>query len=196
MSNKSQGEIFGIALMFVIIIVGILIYGQVKSVIDVGDEDNSQKYRYEVLADGIMNTLLKMSTGCDAYKNQDKLEDLISYCEYKWGGDDPEITCENLPNPVGSCKRTIDILNESLRNLLNSSDAIGPIPYKLVIFAPSSSSSHLNVNITNLGSFEYRGTLIDESNYLRNGFKRVSSGPRKVQTSKRNVDFELFLYYR
>lgn len=195
MLKKSQGEIFGIALMFVVIIVGILIYGQVKSVIDVGEENDEKKYRYEVLADGMMNTMLKMSTGCNAFRNQDKIEDLIFYCEYRWdySEPDPEITCKN-GDIENSCSLIIDTLNATLLNLLNESN-IGPIPYKLVVSAPNDESS-LNLNMSNFGSYKYRGIVITEDNYLKNGFKRVSSGPRKVQTSRRNVDFELFLYYR
>jgi len=198
--KKSQGEIFGIALLFVILIVGVIIYGQMKTLNPEDKNENSiQREKYEILASGTLDSILSMSTGCEVERGKDTVYDLVKYCEYTFYGDDPEITC-NDGNVYGACNKTLQVLNSTLYNLYNNTDetkGIAQIPFKLIIEVPQNTQSQLNgKNITNFNDFKRNNITINESNYLRYGFSKAPSGLRTTTTLKRNVNFELYLYFR
>lgn len=196
--KKSQGEIFGIALLFVVIIVGVIIYGQIKTLSPEDQNEKSQKReKYEVLAAGSLDSILSMSTGCEVERGKDTLTDLIKFCEYTYYGEDPQIMCKNGVS-YGACAKTLDILNQTLNRLYNNSEGngIGQMPFKLEIYTTNNADSKLNTNISNFNNFKYKSVIITENNYSKNGFNKAPSGLRTIPTAKRNVNFELSLYFR
>lgn len=201
--KKNQGEIFGIALMFVVLVIGIIIYGQIKALNPDNSADIKTEGKYKILAEGSLNSILKMDVGCQVERDDRSLRGLLSYCiENAYVSDiDPKIICDgNIVH--NSCSYSIEILNDTLLNLLNTS-ILGPIPYKLLVSLPHDSSSSLNVNLTNFGTFKYGNNILVENNpssnqitYRKAGYKRAPSGLRSWATSRRNINFELYLYYR
>lgn len=203
--KKSQGEIFGIALLFVIIIIAIIIYGQIKASNPDESIDLIYKGKYGILAETTLDTLLKTSTGCVVERNRDRIIDLVSYCQENsfFADADPQIYCEGnyfgADGDYPSCSTVINILNETLDNLFNSSDsALGHIVYNLTISVPSSPDSILgSVSLDNFNSISITGGgNLNSKNYYRYGFKKAPSGLRSLPTANRNVDFELYLFFK
>ncbi len=203
--KKSQGEIFGIALLFVVIIIGVLIYGKIQALNPDNSVDEVKEAKYKVLAEGTLNSILKMSTGCFIERNNDKLVDLINYCveNSRMTYNDPEVDCGDL-GVKNSCSFAKELIGSTLHGFLDS-DVLGPIPYKLIVTLPSDRSDILNENYSNFGEFMYGDKILVETNeegdenkitYREAGFNRAPSGIRGWSTSKRNIDFELYLYYR
>ncbi|MDA3856365.1 MAG: hypothetical protein PF569_08970 [Candidatus Woesearchaeota archaeon] len=200
--KKSQGEIFGIALLFVVILIGVIVYAKIQSNSDLNDVDLQTQGEYKILAEGTLNTLLKVSTGCTVERNKDSVKDLINFClENEGYGGDVEIGCdiegdgilENFP----SCAHALNFLNDSLYLIFNSSSGIGLIPFELIIDVPSYSNSiFFNESRTNLGDISYRGFEVNDSSRINLGYKRESSGRISWRTAQRDVNFELYVYYR
>ncbi len=202
-TKKSQGEIFGIALMFVVIIIGILVYGKIKALNPDNSINEKTEGKYKILAEGTLNSILKMSTSCPIQRNQDRVLDLIDYCitnSYK-NNPDPKVICydENgIEKKMNSCSYVIEIFNSTLQTIFEKEN-LGEIPFKLSISLVSDKDSILNTNLTNFGNVTFRNKIINESgsnSYRKLGFKRAPSGLRTWATAKRNIDFELYLYYR
>lgn len=201
MKNKrSQGEIFGIALMFVVIIVGILVYSQIKALNPDRTDTYQREAEYEILAQRTLNTMLSMSTGCYVERGRDSVKDLVNFClDYTYSGNDPTMDCFNNGEEVKVCAYAKDIINTTLVSLYNksSSSLVGEIPYQMTINVPNNANTKLsNTTFTNFGEITYRGTIIDDSSYRKLGYKKATSGLITWATSQRNVEFELYLYYR
>jgi len=200
--KKSQGEIFGIALMFVVIIIGILVYGKIQALHPNNTGDLQKEGKYKVLAEGTLNSILKMSSGCEVERGKDRLIDLINYCveNSRTTYNNPSIVCD--VGDRGSCTYAIELLNKSLYGFLNTS-VLGPIPFKMISYLDADDTSLLNTNLTNFGEFKYKNKFLVEKNplagqisYRKAGFNRAPSGVRTWATAKRNIDFELYLYYK
>lgn len=196
--KRAQGEIFGIALMFVVIIIGVIVYGQIKALNNTSSSDLQQEAEYKILAEGTLNTVLSMSTSCEVERNRDSLKDLINYClENEYSGVDPYVECnDGYEGPA--CAHAVEILNETTFALFNSSDAkIGEIPFELKVDLPANKNSILsNVTLTNFGQFKYKNQTIDYENYRKIGYKRAPSGLITWSTAQRNIEFEFYMYYR
>lgn len=196
---KTQGEIFGIALLFVVIIIGIIVYSQYRALSNVSNENSQQNEEYKILAEGTLNTILKMSTGCKVEAKVDSVEKLIDYClenDNFYSDIDPQIECSGITK--NACAYSLYLLNTTLLHFFNdSSTAITNTPYKLVITIPANSNTFLsNKNISNLGSYNYKDTIINDTNLWDYGYKKAPSGEVSWATSERDIHFEFFLYYR
>lgn len=183
--------------MFVVIVVGIILYSQIKAVSPDRDEEAQKEGEYKILAEGTLNSVLEISTGCYVERGSDGLKDLINYCmDYSFSGTDPRFTCDNPTSEIRICSHIIDVLDSTLLTLFNTTQ-LGPIPYLMKIEVPANENSLLNnVSITNFGTFTFRDSVINESNYRSQGYKRAPSGLKTWATSQGNIDFELYLYYR
>lgn len=193
---KSQGEIFGIALLFVVIIIGIIVYSQIKNIKSSDETNLQQQGEYKILAESSLNALLKSSTGCEVERGRDSLKDLINYClENEYSGIDPEIECDGVTEPA--CQYVKDYLNESLMIIFNSSKGVAIIPYEVNLDIPANNLSLMaNQKFTNLGTFKHKDTILTEDNRRRLGYKRAPSGLISWATAQRAIEFELYLYYR
>lgn len=197
MKKRSQGEIFGLALMFVVIIIGIIVYGKISALSDLENEDLQVEGEYKILSEGSLNTILKVSTGCYVERDKDSVKDLINFClENEYAGEDPYISCENNYE-YKACEKVNIILNETLFKLFNSSDGVGNIPFKLTMDVPANSETLLsNKTFTNFGQFNYKNKILTEDNRRKYAFKRAPSGLISWSTAQRAIEFELYLYYR
>lgn len=199
--SKTQGEIFGIALLFVVIIIGFLVYARFQA-LNPNGVSSITKAKYEILSQSTLNTLIKIGTGCYTQSQKDSVEALIEYSlrqSFSLGGD-PLIACSNGKSPE-SGKYAIKILNNSLFSLFNSSNSVlGPIPFLLQIRTKDSQNIYHSINLTNFGQFGFNYKIINETNYLYYGFNRAPSGLRTIpianSNENQNVNFILFLYFR
>ena len=186
--RKSQGEIFGIALMFVVIIIGILVYGKIQSLNPDNSLSDLDENKYKVLAEGTLNSVLKMSTGCYIEKGDDELIDLVNFCveNSRDYNSDPTIDCSG--EIKNSCLYVNELINKTMFGFLNTS-VLGPIPFKLLVSLPSDPNNLLNKNYSNFGQYKFRGkTLIEKLDvgtdrtkfisYRKAGFNRAPSGIR------------------
>lgn len=192
--RKSQAEIFGVALLFVVVVLGIIIYGQIKSLNPDDTQENVKALKYNILAETTIDTVLKIGTTCEVERNKDLLIDLIKYCIENDYND--YIACDDGYSG-SSCTRANEILNESLQNILNTS-TIGPFIYDLEVDLPAKRDFDYfgSETYNNFGEIEYKGVKIDINNRKRYGFSKASSGLRSYPTAKRNLDFNLNIYFR
>jgi len=194
--KKSQGEIFGIALLFVVIIIGFIVYSQIRT----SDNSNPEiEFKTKLLASSTLSSLLKVSTGCYIERSDDSLQTLISQCIYDttFRGDiEPEYRCKDGIKKI--CDYSKQIINETLTNLFNNSNLkLGPIPYSLTSFIEKTSRAEFgNLEFTNFGSLNISNRIITKLNYKKFKYNRVSSGPIIWNTLAGDIEFELFLYYR
>ncbi len=189
-TKKNQGEIFGIALFFVIIIVGVILYGRIAAVRNLDEDLTQQEEKYKLLAEGTLNSLLKISTGCTVERDKDTLKDLINFClDTSDPAADPEIVCDGTTRR--SCTYSLQILEGSLLSLYNTSDNIGVIPYNLSVKLPDFPQSSLNAEFNNFDTFNITSNI----DRRKKGYKKAPSGRISWATSRRNVNFELYLFY-
>ena len=196
MKKRSQGEIFGLALMFVVIIIGIIVYAKIKAINGLDEENIKVEGEYKILAEGTLNTVLKVSTDCYVERNKDSLKDLINFClANEYSGMDAQITCDG--DTKDSCGYAKKILNDTMYKLFNSSEGIGNIPFELKMDIPANNETLLsNITFTNFGDFKYKGQIINNSNRKKFRYKRAPSGLISWPTAQRAIEFELYLYYR
>jgi hypothetical protein len=208
--SKSQGEIFGIALMFVIIIIGIIVYVQIKALQPERTQDLQNQGEYERLAEGSLDSVLELSTGCYIQRGSDSIRDLMNYClAYSFNGDDPEIECFDVRSKDmhKACAYSKELLEKNL-DVIFSSNGVGKIPYQLNIEVPANQDSLLNLPtpITNIEAdnsqtqdiegFKVRDTPLTKDNYRELGYKKAPSGLKTWSSAQSNVNMELYLYYR
>ncbi len=197
MTKKSQGEIFGIALLFVIIIVGLIVYSQAKILNPENPVDEITEKKYNIIATGTLDSILELSTGCYVERGKDSLKDLINYClENSYSGRDPLFNgCDWTDEDILACSKVKTILNDSLRGLFNE-DSLGNIPYKFSISIERSPNSLLhNFTLTNFGTFQYYGETLTLDNYRKFKLRKADSGFSTWSTHQGPIMVELLLYY-
>jgi len=199
--KKSQGEIFGIALLFVVLIFGIILYGQFKALNPDSKIDDLKKNNHKILAEGTLNTLLKKSTGCYTQRERDSVIDLIEYCLYNYNSYNTrvELTCldgDEAGQIIDACSYPKEILKKDLDAIFNNTKNFQK-PYFLSIDIPSfSDSPYSKINITNFNDFQFKNNLVNSTTYRKLGFSKAHSGLFSYPTSFKNIDFELSIYYR
>ena len=202
--KKAQGEIFGVALFFVVIIVGIIIYANISALQPDMEEDSFKSKQYEILSSDALNGLKKMSTSCQIEQDKDSLEDLIRYCfSYASGSeDDPVIECQSSDGGTETrraCEHSFELLNKSLHNLFdaNTSEAIvAPIPFSLELSNPDFEHEQWhNRTITNVGEFGLSLEREDDNFYLRQNYQRKNAGFDVITTGRRDVELNFNVYY-
>ncbi len=196
--KKSQGEIFGVALFFILIVMGILIYSKFATNVDDSQLNEKQKI-YEILATNGIISIMKSSTGCFVERGQDSVEKLIDYCleETFFSGNKAIIKCsDNIERDA--CIHSKEIINNSLNSLFNTEvHGLGPIPFYLTIQVPKKTNSPFyDINITNFGEIKYKNLTITLNNYRQNSFFKANSGPYPWISPQGEIEVELYLYYR
>jgi len=202
--GKSQGEIFGIALLFVIIILGLIIYSQFAALDDYTEDEDLTRQQYNTLALNTRDAIMDMSTGCSGgriHGGDDTLADLARVCVTRssTAHSDPEIECEidGSNQTVGSCSHFKNLLNSTLYNLFNNSNTT-EIPFELHGELDLYGGDHKldNLTVSNLGELEVGGQTVDEDNYIQQGFRRSTSGYTAIGAGVEDFHIELFVYYR
>jgi hypothetical protein len=194
--KKSQGEIFGIALLFVIIVIGILVYVQAKALNPDREEDLQEDAQYKLLAESSLRSIFEASTNCYVERGDDSLRELVNFCmEFSFSGSDPSFTCEDGTN-IKVCEHVLETLNSSLYELYNTS-LLGPSPFELRLKVPANKNSILdNISLTNFADVKRGEELVTENNYRALGYKRAPSGLLAWATAQQEITAELYLYYR
>ena len=208
-TDKAQGEIFGIALFFVIIILAIIIFSKF-SVVNSDDEDNFKGGKYKIMAEGSINTILSMETGCVVERGKSTLKDLMLYClENSYGSSDIDITCDS--GTEHACEYSKALINETLYNAFNSttSKGLGMIPFEFKMDIPANQESKFaNNSFSNIRGFTFTQNrkpttipmILDQEQAGRklraNGYNLVSSGLISWATAQRPIEMELQIYYR
>ena len=201
--KKSQGEIFGVALMFVLIVIGILVYSQVKALDPQRGESSRTEDEYKLLSETSLVTILQTSTGCYVERDEDTVKDLIDAClENSFTNYDPTISCLNGED-IKPCSRSVEMLETTLYRLFNKTEEndalIGGIPFRLKVDVPDAADRTMikNITITNFGDFTYRGDKVEESSYRSFGYSKATpDDPITWATSQREILITLALYYR
>jgi len=147
-----------------------------------------------LLAEGTLNSILKLSTGCYAERDKDTLKDLINFCLYSSDiNDNPEIIC-NDGSSQQSCTYAKNILDGSLKSLYGATGVIGEIPFEFTIDLPEYPGADINDGFTNLPLPPFN--ITSKSDRIQKGWKKAPSGRISWATSRRNINFELYLYYK
>lgn len=193
--KKTQGEIFGMALVFVLLFLGIMIYARFSALTE-KKSDSQSNVKYEILAEKSLDSILLMSTGCQVEHGKDSLKNLISYCLNSGysATDNPVISCDDGSHQ--SCSYAKEIINKTLWQMFNSSSGIGHFPFEFRMNTTSVTTLLSNIYFTNFGYVKYRDSTIDTTNRRSFDFVTASSGPASLPTSRRAVQFELNVYHQ
>lgn len=138
--NKGQGEIFGLALMFVLLIFGIVIYAQFKALNPDFSEDSLTATKYKILSENTISSLKKISTPCSVQTGKNTLSDLMRYCmEFSSSFQhDPLLFCDidtdGIDEQVAACEYSFSLLNQSIQTLFSSRVGLGSIPFSLHMY--------------------------------------------------------------
>jgi hypothetical protein len=222
-SKKAQGEIFGLALVFVLLIFGVVIYGQIQASKPTFNEDSLTSAKYKILSENTISSLKKLSTPCSVQTGKNTLSDLMRYCmEFADNTQqDPELQCDTdndeIIENVPICAYAFETMNKSIQSLLNKGTGIGEFPFSLHIFAngleheiwhervitnindtDNAVSSGLSLPLL-VSSKKIDYISLNKSNskyYLKNGYSRVNAGKDELTSGSKSLDFELNIYYR
>ena len=203
-SSKSQGEIFGIMLFFVILILGFLLYSEFRSVFTIQQQDAILISENEIIAQSMIEHLKTLRIECYNSRVMDGTR-LLNLCVDNTDLIQKEflITCEKGDPPIELevCSTFLDLMNSSLHSLFNGTSEQNPLhsPKAFTLRVIPSNEirySHLNVTLDNLHEYELSLNSSDENYYLRRGYSRVSSEFQNIPTNQGRFEFELSFYYR
>lgn len=195
----SQGEIFGIMLFFVLIIIGFLLYSQFKIVYSSEEQDIILENEYKILVESTMQQIKNTQIQC--FKDtQISTIDLLDYCVENTGisFSEYEIDCSPQPYIIETCETLVNSINSSLHQLFNGSTPLHsqkPFEFKIL---PSNSLkySHLNVTLTNMHYFNLSTNSSDPNYYLRKKYQKISSDFENIPTNQGKFELELSFYHK
>ena len=191
-NKSSQGEIFGVALVFVLIVLGIIIYSQISKFSPDRDEENLKSSEYNLLAQTALDSIMEMSSGCVIENGKDSISDLINYClsESSVSVNGPEITCDSGVH--FACEHSAELVSDSLINLFGGEDFLGnsiedsdilvaKVPYNFSITIPHMPGDFLfkSLEINNFDYYfenNFDTSLSNRDNLRKLGYKRAPSG--------------------
>jgi hypothetical protein len=198
-----QGEIFGLALVFVILILGIVIYGKYKALHPDIQKNVFKDSQMDVLAKNTLTSVRYLSTGCDLDSEDDSLQNLLAYCfdfTTSESGSNPQIDCGG-PTTVNACEYAIEVFNTTLQTFFRKNTTldktiIAPLPFSLTFYNDRFPLVGVhNVTLTNIEDF---GLSLNESNssyYLKKRWKKANGGFLIIPTTKRPVELLFDIYY-
>jgi len=166
----SQGEIFGMALVFVIILFSLLIYSKVHK----ASPDNSVfdvKYQeLQLLVENSLIATLNMGTDCHVERFSNTVGDLVKYCmmkTYSSANDEAFITCDD-GKERDVCAYSLQLINLTLYKFFNSSNYFD-VPFYIYFKTPQSSGSYYDgKNFSNFRWFDNGKLNLD--NLMNKGY--------------------------
>ena len=189
--KKSQAEIFGLALFFVILFLAIIIFSAVSS-----KKDTYLTYQkdleFDLLGTNTLEALLQKDVNCEISRSNNNLRELLRICVRD---PDETLTCQSgQKNP---CQYAKEILKNSASKLFEKSDAVlVNVPYQLTLQLKEDKNHKVNFNITNLKKYKYLNkTRITRRNYRSYKFQRKTS-TSSIKTTKRQLNVFLEIFYR
>lgn len=200
--SKSQGEIFGIMLFFVILILGFLLYSEFRTVFTVQQQDAILLSEGEIIAQSMIEHLKTIRIEC----SEDIITDgrrLLNLCVDHTGllQREHNTTCHIQNLEIEVCSTFLNVMNSSLYSLFNGTSQSQPL-HSSKIFTlrviPSNEIrySHLNVTLSNLHDHDLSLNSSESNYYLRRGYSRVSSEFQNIPTNQGGFEFELSFYHR
>lgn len=202
-NNRSQGEIFGIMIFFVLIIVGFLLYSQFKIIYSVEEQDIILESEYKLLADSVTQQIKNSQIKCFRDSQIDVIE-LLDYCVENTGLSFDEYTL-NCPPPISAsintCQAFRNVINDSLYAFFNGTSSIPPIhsskPFTFTVIPSNDIKySHLNVTFSNLKDFNLSTNPTDSNYYLREGYSRISNDLENIPTNQGSFELEFSFYHK
>lgn len=199
---KSQGEIFGVMLFFVILILGFYLYSEFRAVYSIEEQDSILQSETEILVESVMQHLKTVEIECFRNRRLSGV-DLLNFCVDNTGLTESQytISCTHPPNDVEVCQTFLNSFNHSLHQLFSGVGNQDPIhglrPFSFRII-PSNDIRypHLNKSFDNLEQFDLSLNASDPNYYLRQRFSRISSDFQNIPTNQGRFEFELFFYHR
>lgn len=194
--RKSQAEIFGIALVFVVLILGVILYSQWNVLHESEELQDIRKEKYDKLAVSSLESALATDTDCDITRYQNSFENLIKYCLTHWETTSrPQINCGG--HTEYACTYSLDLLNKTLNGFFNSSEFVN-LPFIFNIEVPRNSNHPLNnKTLTNFGNVKYRGNKVNKTNLYNYGFtNKATNGKYVIESTEGSIIFYLEIYYR
>ena len=206
-TKKGQGEIFGLALVFVILILGIIVYAQFKALNPDLEKNSFKDGQFDVLAKNTLTSIRYMSTGCFVQSKDDSLQALLGYCfDFSNAPDhDPLITCKDdfgSDFEVGSCSYAMELFNSTLQSFFNKNvtedrTSIAPIPFSLTFTNEHFQLEKVhNVTLTNMYDFGISLNRSSTDYYKKKRYQKANGGFFILPTGKRPVELEFDVYYR
>ena len=195
--KRAQGEVFGIALFFVVLIIGIIIFATISSMSPDTEVDSFTQRQYSLLATDALNSIKKMSTECEIERGRNSVEDLMRYCfeTARSVEDDPLVVCNGDERPA--CEYSLHLINESLHKFFGEDDAlVVSIPFSLSFDAHFEHEVYSNTTLTNVEDFDMSLDRSDSDHYLRRGYVRENAGFDIISTRRREVEFVFDVYHR
>ncbi|MCH8519537.1 MAG: hypothetical protein LAT82_02175 [Nanoarchaeota archaeon] len=203
-SSKSQGEIFGIMLFFVILVLGFFLYSEFRSVYTVQSQNEILISENEIIAQSMIEHLKTLRVDCYRTRTLDGVR-LLNLCVDNTGltQRSHNITCESTSPSfeLEVCSTFLNLMNSSLHLLFNGTTDNEPLhsPKAFTLRVIPSNDirySHLNVTMDNLQEYDLSLNISEENYYLRRGYSRVSSEFQNIPTNQGRFEFELSFYYR
>ena len=196
-SKKSQGEIFGIMIFFVLLIIGFLLYSQFKVVYTSQEQDTILQEEYKILVDSTMKTLKEYEIQCFSNSKISTI-DLLQYCVDNTGisSFEHQLSCDNFK--INSCKTLLNTVDSLLHTFFNSSSALhSQKPFEFTIIPSNEIKySHLNVTLSNIKYFNISTNSSNSSYYLRQGYSKISSDFENIPTNQGTFELELIFYHK
>lgn len=198
-TKKSQGEIFGIMIFFVLLVLGFFLYSQFKIVYTAEEQDIILENEYKILVDSTMQHIKNSKISCF---NNDEISniDLLNYCVENTGISFSTYTIDCSPQPyvIETCQTLLNNINASLHELFNGTSPLHsqkPFEFKII---PNNDVkySHLNVTLSNLNSFNLSTNSSNPNYYLRKRYSKISSDFENIPTNQGKFEFELSFYHK
>lgn len=201
--KRSQGEIFGIMIFFVLLIIGFLLYSEFKVLYSVDEQDVILESEYKLLADSVTQQIKNLEIQCFRDSNIDVIE-LLDYCVDNTGlsYNEYSLTCSvTSTGTIQTCQGFKNIINDSLHTYFNGTSSTPPIhsskPFTFRVIPNSDVKySHLNVTFSNLKDFNLSEDVTNPDYYLRKGYNKISNDLENIPTNQGSFEFEFSFYHK
>lgn len=198
--SSSQGEIFGVMIFFVILILGFYLYSQFQAIYSVDEQNSILETETEILVESVMDHIKTAEIQCFSNRGIDGI-DLLQYCVDNTGITLSEynISCTIPSYEIETCQAFRNLINSSLHQLFNGTSTNSALhssrPFMFTII-PSNDIrySHLNRTFTNLAAYNLSLNSSDENYYLREGYSKISTDFQNIPTNQGRFEFELSFF--
>lgn len=198
--NKSQGEIFGVMIFFVLLILGFYFYSQFQAVYSVDEQNSVLQAETEILVESVMQHIKTTEIQCYSNRGLDGVE-LLQRCVDNTGTafSEHNISCTTPSYEVEVCQAFTNMINSSLHQLFNGSSSQNPLhSSRAFVFTiiPSNDVrySHLNKSFDNLDTYNLSLNSSESNYYLKEGYSKISTDFQNIPTNQGRFEFELSFF--
>ena len=199
-TNKTQGEIFGVMIFFVLLILGFYFYSQFQAVYSVDEQNSILETESEILVESVMQHIKTAEIQCYSNRGLSGIE-LLQRCVDNTGiaFSEHNISCTAPSYEVEACQAFKNLINSSLYQLFNGTSSQNSLHSSrafLFTIIPSDDVRyfHLNKSFNNLDSYNLSLDSSDENYYLREGYSKISTDFQNIPTNQGRFEFELSFF--